>query len=273
MTGGGALSNSNWVIRSDLPARPLVALGFASLASSCILQRMKLDRLLAKHDSMGRTQARRLIVAGRVTVDGSECTRIDQDVDRFMSVAIDDSVLQSCERLLHLMVNKPVGVVSATSDAEHKTVIDLIDDPDKQSLHLVGRLDRNTTGLVLLTNDGRWSKALMDPSRKVPKVYLVGTRDPIPTEAVEAFTKGFYFHTEDLTTLPAKLEILGEREARLTLLEGRYHQVKRMFHRIGNRVTSLHRERIGMIGLPPDLAPGEWRALTAEEIRSSSCIP
>ncbi len=227
---------------------------------------MKLDRLLAKHDSLGRTQARRLIVAGRVTVDGTVCIRIDQKVDRFMSVAIDDAVVQSSERLLHLMVNKPAGVVSATSDAEHKTVIDLIDDPDKQSLHLVGRLDRNTTGLVLLTNDGRWSKSLMDPTRKVPKVYLVGTRDPIPTDAVEAFAKGFYFHTEDLTTLPAKLEILGEREARLTLHEGRYHQVKRMFHRIGNRVTSLHRERIGGIELSTDLYAGAWRALTPQEI-------
>jgi 16S rRNA pseudouridine516 synthase len=228
---------------------------------------MKLDRLLAKHDSMGRTQARRLIVSGRVTVDGRVCIRIDQEVDRFMSVAIDDSILQRRERLLHLMVNKPAGVVSATSDAEHRTVIDLIDDPDKQSLHLVGRLDRNTTGLVLLTNDGRWSKSLMDPTQKVPKVYLVGTRDPIPPDAVGAFSKGFYFHTEDLTTLPAELEILGEREARLTLLEGRYHQVKRMFHRIGNRVTSLHRERIGEIELPPDLLPGGWRALTQNEIR------
>lgn len=227
---------------------------------------MKLDRLLAKHDSMGRTQARHLIVAGRVKVDGRVCLRIDQEVDRFMSVAIDDAALQSSERLLHLMVNKPAGVVSATSDAEHQTVIDLIEDPDKHSLHLVGRLDRNTTGLVLLTNDGRWSKALMDPTRKVPKVYLVGTRDPIAADAVEAFARGFYFHTEDLTTLPAELVILGERLARLTLHEGRYHQVKRMFHRIRNRVTSLHRERIGGIELPPDLAPGGWRALTEAEI-------
>ena len=106
----------------------------------------------------------------------------------------------------------------------------------------------------------------MDPSRKVPKVYLVHTRDPIPPDAVSAFAVGFYFHTENLTTLPAELEILGEREARLTLHEGRYHQVKRMFHRIGNQVTALHRERIGKLVLPDDLAPGEWRHLTPEEI-------
>ncbi len=168
------------------------------------------------------------------------------------------------------MLHKPVGVVSATTDAEHRTVIDLIDDPDRGSLHLVGRLDRSTSGLMLLTNDGRWSKALMDPARKVPKVYHVETRDPIPADAVEKFAAGFHFHTENLTTKPAVLEILGEREARLTLHEGRYHQVKRMFHRIGNRVVNLHRQRIGSLVLGGDLPPGQWRALTPAEIAGAA---
>ena len=222
---------------------------------------------------MGRNRARELVVARRVAVNGELVTKIDVEVGRFSRVELDGVVIQRAERLLHLMLNKPIGVVSATSDAEHRTVIDLIDDPDKESLHLVGRLDRSTSGLVLLTNDGRWSKALMDPTRKVPKTYLVETRDSIPREAVEAFAKGFYFHTEDLTTLPAELEILGERRARLTLHEGRYHQVKRMFHRTGNRVIALHRERIGNIRLPEDLAPEQWRSLTAEEIGSSARNP
>ena len=228
---------------------------------------VKLDRLLAKHQSMGRNKARQWVVERRVTVDGGIAVRHDLEVDRFSRVALDGEIIQNPERLLHFMVHKPVGVVSATSDAEHRTVVDLIDDPDKASLHLVGRLDRGTSGLVLLTNDGRWSKALMNPTRKVPKVYLVETRDPTPPEAaVAAFAAGFYFHTEDLTTLPAELVILEARKARLTLHEGRYHQVKRMFHRIGNRVTALHRERIGGIELPDDLPPGAWRALTREEI-------
>jgi 16S rRNA pseudouridine516 synthase len=230
---------------------------------------VKIDRLLAKHDLLGRRRARQRIVEGRVRVNGLVETRIDREVDRFCQVEMDGAVIRKPERLLHLMLNKPVGVVSATVDAEHRTVIDLIDDPDKASLHLVGRLDRSTSGLVLLTNDGTWSKALMAPASKVPKVYLVETRDPIPPEAVAAFAKGFHFHTEDLTTLPATLEILAERLARLTLHEGRYHQVKRMFHRTGNRVTSLHRERIGGIALPEGLAPGEWRLLTNLEIMGS----
>ena len=227
---------------------------------------VKLDRLLAKHEAMGRGRARLAVVDRRVTVDGVVAMRIDLEVDRFAQIAMDGVVIQMPERRLHFMVHKPVGVVSATIDAEHRTVIDLIDDPDRSSLHLVGRLDRNTSGLLLLTNDGRWSKALMDPARHVAKVYLVGTRDPIGPEAVEAFAAGFYFHTEDLTTMPAELEILGERQARLTLHEGRYHQVKRMFHRIGNRVTALHRESVGGLVLPEDLKPGDWRPLTEQEI-------
>lgn len=98
------------------------------------------------------------------------------------------------------------------------------------------------------------------------KVYLVETAEVIVPEAVAAFAAGFYFHTEDLMTLPAQLEILAPRQARLTLYEGRYHQVKRMFHRVGNRVTALHRESIGALHLPPDFTPGQWRPLTPDEI-------
>ena len=228
---------------------------------------MKLDRLVAKHDSMGRNRAKALIAAGRVKVAGEAILKMDHEVDRFTAVELDGMRINAPERRLHIMLHKPIGVVSATVDAEHQTVIDLIDDPDKASLHLVGRLDRNTSGLMLLTNDGRWSKALMDPDRKVPKVYLVETSDPIPPEAVAKFADGFYFHTEDLTTRPAHLEILGERLARLTIHEGRYHQVKRMFHRIENRVVKLHRESVGSITLPEDLAPGEWRMLEPTEIK------
>ena len=228
---------------------------------------MKLDRFLGKHESAGRRQARQWVVERRVTVDGVMALRVDVEVDRFSRVELDGALLGAPEERLHLMLHKPVGVVSATVDAEHATVLDLIDHPAKESLHLVGRLDRNTSGLVLLTNDGQWSKRMMDPAAKVPKVYRVETLDPIPEEAVARFAEGFYFHTEDLTTLPALLEIIGPRNARLTLHEGRYHQIKRMFHRIGNRVVALHRESIGDIALPDDLGAGEWRMLEREQMK------
>ncbi len=198
-------------------------------------------------------------------MDGQIITDSHASIDRFMRVELDGQVLQQTERAIYLMLHKPVGYLSATSDAQHPTVLDLIDDPDKATLHLAGRLDRNTSGLVLLTNDGRWSKRITEATEKIPKVYLVETLDTIPAEAIAAFAQGFYFHTEGITTLPAELKIIGERQARLTLYEGRYHQIKRMFHRLNNRVTKLHRESIGGITLPDDLEPGQWRMLSDAE--------
>lgn len=226
------------------------------------LPRMKLDRFLAKHEARGGKTALRLLMDKRVTVDGILITDRTHEVDRFSHITLDGRVIQEPERALYLMLHKPVGYLSATIDETHPTILDLIDDPDKHTLHIAGRLDRNTSGLVLLTNDGRWSKRLMAPDKKVPKVYLVETREQIASEAIAAFAQGFYFHTEDLTTLPAELVILKDRLARLTLHEGRYHQVKRMFHRVNNRVLSLHRESIGGIKLPEDLEEGTWRHLT-----------
>ncbi|GAB5560526.1 MAG: pseudouridine synthase [Synoicihabitans sp.] len=225
---------------------------------------MKLERLLAKFQHMGRSRARACILAGRVQVDGKPMSRFDQEVDRFTSVAFDGETLQSAARRLRIMLHKPVGVISATKDPRHRTVIDLIDDPDKVSLHLVGRLDINTSGLVLLTNDGRWSKALMHPDQQVAKVYHVTTKEPVPPDAPQRFRTGFYFETEDITTLPAELQIISPTTARVTLHEGRYRQVRRMFHRIGCQVIALHRERIGDIVLPADLGSGKWRHLPSE---------
>ncbi|MFZ2280700.1 MAG: 16S rRNA pseudouridine(516) synthase [Prosthecobacter sp.] len=231
---------------------------------------MKLDRLIAGYEAMGRQAAHLAIAARRVRVNGVYVTDGHHPVDRFTLVELDDAVIQASERALYLMLHKPVGILSATKDDQHPTVIDLIDDPDKHTLHIAGRLDRSTSGLVLLTNDGRWSKRLMTAEEKVPKVYLVETLDPIAPDAVEAFARGFYFHTEDITTLPAELVLLGGNQARLTLHEGRYHQVKRMFHRVGNRVINLHRESIGALSLPADLPPGAWRALTSQEVLTAA---
>ncbi len=226
---------------------------------------VKLDRLIAKHRSLGRSEAHRLIAAGCVRVNGEAILGNQHEVDRFTQVELEAEVVQQAERALYLMLHKPGGVVSATVDAEHQTVIDLIDDPDKHTLHIAGRLDRWSTGLLLLTNDGRWSKHLMDAQSKVPKTYIVETDAPIPSDAGAAFERGFHFAAEDITTLPCELVLLGESRARVTLHEGRHHQIKRMFGRVGCFVTALHRESIGRLTLPADLAAGQWRELTAEE--------
>jgi len=225
---------------------------------------MRLERLLAKFRMMGRSKARECIAGKRVIVGERIATDWREEVDRFSAVTLDGADVQPASRRLCLMLNKPVGVLSATKDAKHRTVLDLIDDHDKDSLHLVGRLDINTSGLVLLTNDGRWSKALMHPDQKVPKVYHVTTQEPIPLDAAAKFADGFYFKTEDIVTQPGELVILTENTARVTLREGRYRQVRRMFRRVGNQVVALHRESIGKIALPEDLAVGTWRVLRLE---------
>lgn len=229
---------------------------------------MKLDRVIAKHRSLGRNEAHRLIAAGRVFVDGEASLCNQHEIDRFMTVKLDDEVVQQAERALYLMMHKPGGVVSATVDAEHRTVIDLIDDPDKHTLHIAGRLDRWSTGLLLLTNDGKWSKRFMDAGSKVPKTYLVHTDAPVPAEAVAAFAQGFHFAVEDIVTLPAELVPLSETSARVTIHEGRHHQIKRMFGRVGCLVTALHRESIGGLVLPADMSPGQWCELTLDERES-----
>jgi len=226
---------------------------------------MKLDRVIAKHRSLGRSEAHRLIAAGRVRVNGVVSLSNQQEIDRFTRVDLETEPVQSAERALYLMMHKPGGVVSATVDAEHRTVIDLIEDPDKHTLHIAGRLDRWSTGLLLLTNDGRWSKRFMDSDAKVPKTYVVQTDVPIPAEAVTAFAAGFHLAPEDIVTLPAELSLLDDRQARVTIHEGRHHQIKRMFGRVGCLVTALHRESIGGLVLPAELNPGEWREMTLAE--------
>ncbi|KAF1072799.1 MAG: Ribosomal small subunit pseudouridine synthase A [Pseudomonas citronellolis] len=227
---------------------------------------MRLDRFLANLPQLNRQQARHLLAAGRVQVDGAVSRDAQCEVSIFSRVELDEQVLQAGKPARYFMLHKPAGCVSATRDPEHRTVLDLLDEPDAHELHIGGRLDYNTTGLLLLTNDGQWSRRLTLPGRKLPKVYYVETEAPILPHYREVFAEGLYFAFEDLTTLPAELEILGPHAARLTLHEGRYHQVKRMFGHFQNKVTRLHRERMGSLLLDPNLAPGQYRALSTEEL-------
>jgi len=226
---------------------------------------MRLDKWIQKHKGCGKSTARLLIASGEVIVDGVSVRDSVFDVTRFHEIHIGKEVAQS-NRAHYIMLNKPAGCVSATSDPEHQTVIDLITEPFAGLLHLAGRLDKESTGLTILTNDGRWSRLITEPDEAIPKTYLVTTEKPILPETVEAFRAGFYFAYEDITTLPAELEILTSNSARVIIYEGKYHQVKRMFHAVGNRVTSLHREKIGKITLDENLPLGQYRSLTDEEV-------
>lgn len=230
---------------------------------------MRLDRFIAKNQTVSERCAREWIVAEKTSVNGHPTSDYLSRVTRFDQISLKGEILQPGSEVLYLMLNKPEGILSATKDDEHTTVIDLIDHPDRASLHLAGRLDRSSTGLIILTNDGNWSERLTQPGAKVAKSYLVKTDRPIPEGAVELFANGFDFPTEGITTRPARLTILAPCEARVIIYEGRYHQIKRMFHRIDEiKLTGLHRESIGKIQLPDDLEPGESRALSAKEIAS-----
>ncbi|SFX19053.1 pseudouridine synthase [Marinospirillum alkaliphilum] len=239
---------------------------------------MRLDRFLSNRPHLSRKTARQLLQDGRVRLDGRLTCDPHAAVDAFSSIEIqqpdgDWQCLQQGVPRCYLMLNKPAGCVSATRDPQHPTVLDWIDAPWKDQLHLPGRLDFNTTGLLLLTNDGHWSRHLSLPDSELPKTYRVTTRDPISPETAAVFQQGVYFAYENLTTRPAELQLLASHQALLTIHEGRYHQVKRMFAAVGNKVVSLHRQSIGAVTLDASLQPGQWRMLTAAEITLLDCRP
>ncbi|CAH0316034.1 pseudouridine synthase [Pseudomonas brassicacearum] len=228
---------------------------------------MRVDRFLSNLPRFNRQQVRLLLVERRVRIDGQTVSDPHAQVREFSRVEVDDDVLQTGRPARYFMLHKPPGCVSATRDPQHPTVLDWLDEPDKDDLHIAGRLDFNTTGLMLITNDGSWSRRLTQPQTKLPKVYYVETEQIITAEYTDTFARGLYFAFEDLTTQPAELTLLGPRSARLGIVEGRYHQVKRMFGHFNNKVLRLHRGRMGPLTLDAHLGPGQYRALSPEEIQ------
>ncbi|QIZ77465.1 pseudouridine synthase [Ferrimonas lipolytica] len=227
---------------------------------------MRLDRLLSGQPSWNRRHAQLLLIQGRVRVNNEVIRQGEYEVSQFASVDVDDQSVQHGKAALYLMLNKPAGVVSATTDPEHPTALSLLPQSLQTELHIAGRLDKASTGLLLLTNDGLWSRRITEPELKKPKTYLVTLANPIDPGTAERFAQGIYFEYEGITTSPAQLQQLDSHRARLTIFEGRYHQIKRMFGRFRNPVVGLHRETMGPITLDPLLKAGEYRYLTKAEI-------
>lgn len=232
-------------------------------------KKARLDRFVATRLGINRRDVRVMLAKQRITVDGEFASRINKVIDQFSAVCVDGESLQD-NQPIYLMMNKPVGVVSATKDDQHKTVIDLLNTDEYADLHIVGRLDLNSSGLLLLTNHGEWSRSLTSPEKKVSKVYEVRVEKPVNEECIRAFAEGIYFPFEDITTLPAGLEKLSDTLVRVSLMEGKYHQIKRMFGRFRNPVLALHRVSIGSLQLDSELQPGDSRELTADEIERLS---
>ena len=228
----------------------------------------RLDKLLADSGTVTRSEAKALIRAGRVTVDGAVASRAEEKYDPAQSVICVDGTEVSCAAHRCLMMNKPGGVLSATEDARQETVIDLLPPAlRRQGLFPVGRLDKDTTGLLLLTNDGDLAHRILHPKKHVPKRYRAAVDRTLDAADAAAFAEGITL-ADGTACLPARLEILGAHLALVTVFEGKYHQVKRMFAARGKHVTALKRERIGALSLDPALPPGGFRELSPQEIAS-----
>lgn len=228
---------------------------------------MRLDKYLSHATGLTRSRAHGMIRSGQVAVNGEVVRVMGFKVPPGAEVTWRDQPVVS-EGKRYLMLNKPTGVVCAGSDSQHKTVIDLLELENKKDLHIAGRLDIDTTGLVLITDDGDWSHRVTSPKHRCSKIYRATLAEPVDGAVADRFAEGLELRNEKKKTLPAQLEIITPTEVRLTISEGKYHQVKRMFAAVGNRVISLHREQIGALTLDENLAPGQWRELTTNEVNA-----
>lgn len=229
---------------------------------------MRLDKFLCEMGFGSRSQIKNDLKKKQVTVNGEIATRPEQKIDpETDSVCYKGQAVQYLAYVYYLL-NKPAGCVSATEDVSSKTVLDYLTDVTRKDLFPVGRLDKDTEGLLVLTNDGDLAHRLLSPKKHVPKTYFAKIAGCVKEEHIAQFEKGISIGDEK-PTLPARLEILSsgaESEILLTITEGRFHQVKRMFQAIGCEVTYLKRVSMGGLQLDPSLAPGEYRALTEEEV-------
>ena len=225
----------------------------------------RLDKLLSDAGVDGRRALKDLIKSGRVAVNGVTAKKADEKFDEnTVTITVDGQEID-LHTLVYYMLYKPEGVVSATEDSQEKTVLDLLpENLQRKGLFPVGRLDKDTTGILLLTNDGDYAHKIISPKSHVDKRYRAVT-DGITNESdVKAFREGIELR-DGTKCLPAKLEITGTEVCYVTVVEGKYHQVKRMLASRLKPVQQLHRCSIGGLKLDENLAPGQYRALTAEE--------
>ncbi|MGS0536723.1 16S rRNA pseudouridine(516) synthase RsuA [Pseudoalteromonas sp. SaAl2] len=224
----------------------------------------RLDKFISHLAQIPRSKAKAGIKQKNATINGVTVTAFDHPVSQT------DEVLWFDEALIFLgkryfMLNKPAGYVCANTDELHPTVFDLLDEPNMNDFHVAGRLDIDTTGLVLITNDGDWSHKITSPKHNKFKTYLVETQEPLTDDALAQLRQGVQLHNEKDLTRPAKAEALASYSLRLSISEGKYHQVKRMLAAVNNKVVELHREKIANIELDHYLAQGEYRPLTEQE--------
>lgn len=231
-------------------------------------EQLRLDKYLADMGIGTRSELKNWIRKGRVRVNHDICKKADTKIFLATDEVFFDDVKVEYTKYLYYMLNKPAGVVSATMDPINQTVLDLIADKQGKDLFPVGRLDKDTEGLLLITNDGELAHQLLSPKKHVDKVYYAKVKGKVTKKDQDAFLLGVPLE-EEYITLPARLNILISEEIseiELTIQEGKFHQVKRMFEAVDKEVIFLKRLSMGGLELDPDLLPGEYRLLTDEEV-------
>lgn len=232
-------------------------------------QDMRLDKMLANSGFGTRKEVKKLLKTGVVKVDGNVVKDAKVHVDpEVQEVTVHEDIVEYRE-FIYLMMHKPPGLLSATEDYRQETVVDILQEEDKMFEPFpVGRLDKDTEGLLILTNDGQLAHQLLSPKKHVPKTYYAKIDGEVTVEDIEAFKRGVTLD-DGYETLPAELKILeagSESQIEITIVEGKFHQVKRMFQAVGKTVTYLKRLSMGELKLDEDLELGEYRELTDEEL-------
>jgi len=228
---------------------------------------MRLDKFICKSTEYALLEALAVIKNRSISVNGIIAFEADHQVHKNNIVTLDGETL-ILRPFRYLLLNKPMDMICSNVDEKYPSVLNLLDVERVTELHIAGRLDADTTGLVLITDDGHWSFNLTSPKNKCEKMYQVLLSRPISSDATQRFLDGILLQGESNLTLPAKLHIIDPYNVSLTLTEGRFHQVKRMFSAIGNRVKSLHRQQVGNLELDVEL--GHWRSLTEAEVEALS---
>lgn len=228
---------------------------------------MRLDKFLVSCEIGTRSEVKNIIKKGQISIDGNICKNADFKFDEETCTVCFQGKPLTYKSFQYFMLNKPRDIVSATRDNYDKTVLDLLKDERKKDLFPVGRLDKDTEGLLILTNDGALAHSLLSPKKHVDKTYLVEIEHSLNQADICALEQGVDIG-EEKQTLPARVKILDETHIHLTIHEGKFHQVKRMLHAVNNQVLSLKRISFGSVILDKTLTPGGYRELTLQELLS-----
>ncbi|OED71370.1 16S rRNA pseudouridine(516) synthase [Vibrio splendidus ZS-139] len=228
---------------------------------------MRLDKYLCKSTELTKLEAIERIQNGAVIVNSETVTDESTQVHESNDIQLNGTALKLRE-FRYILMHKPAGTICSNIDEVYPSLFNYLDLDKVSELHIAGRLDADTTGLVLITDDGRWSFNITLPTKSCKKVYRVTLSRDIKDDVADKFKAGVQLQGEKAPTRPAELEVLSPKEVLLTITEGKFHQVKRMFAAVGNRVVGLHREQIGEVSL--DVEEGQWRYLTNDEVASFS---